>query len=176
MHLGDRDMTGEAGYEGSGPGKWLTIPQAAEYLGVSEPTIYRWMRQGILTYFKVGGGTRFTVECLDAVVEKSTGRREGEVAQGRCAVCGDSRPVPGRLQAVGRLYFRPHRTRFWVLEEALVPVEARTCLVCGHVQMQADLEKLNRLLRKADTMGEGPEDAQPGDNGMEPPEQEPEDA
>ena len=163
-------MTGEGGRESTAPGKWLTIPQAAEYLGVSEPTIYRWMRQGILTYFKVGGGTRFTVECLDAVVEKSTGRREGEVAQGRCAVCGDSSPVPGRLQAVGRLYFRPHRTKFWVLEEALVPVEARTCLVCGHVQMQADLEKLNRLLRKADRMAEDPEGEQ-----AEPSDQEPDD-
>jgi len=169
-------MTSEAGREGAGPGRWLTIPEAAKYLGVSEPTIYRWMRQGILTYFKVGGGTRFTVECLDAVVEKSTGRREGEQAQGRCAVCGDSRPVPGRLQAVGRLYFRPHRTRFWVLEEALVPVEARTCLVCGHVQMQADLEKLGRLLRKADTMGEEPEDEQWPDDAAESPEQEADDA
>ncbi len=169
-------MMGEGERESTAPGKWLTIPEAAEYLGVSEPTIYRWMRQGILTYFKVGGGTRFTVECLDAVVEKSTGRREGELAQGRCAVCGDSSPVPGRLQAVGRLYFRPNRTRFWVLEEALMPVEARTCLVCGHVQMQADLEKLNRLLRKADRMDEQPGGDESNDDQIESGEPEPDDA
>lgn len=125
--------------------EWFTIPQAARYLGVSEPTVYRWMKDGSLSFYKVGNATRFSREGLDAVVEKVTGRKEAVVAQTRCASCGHSVLVDGRLQGAGRLYFKPAHTRFWVLEESLVPVTARVCAACGYVQVHADVEKLGRL-------------------------------
>ena len=34
--------------------KWYSIREAAEYLDVGEPTLYRWMREGKITYRKVG--------------------------------------------------------------------------------------------------------------------------
>lgn len=134
----DRAVVGET--------RWYTIPEAADYLGVSEPTIYRWMKKGLLSFYKVGGSTRFTQEGLDAVVEKTTGRKEAEAAQGRCAACGHNVMVEGRLQTTGRVYFKPAHTRFWTFQESLVPIAARVCTACGHVQLQADADKLSRLL------------------------------
>ena len=127
------------------PSARYTIPEAAAYLGVSEPTIYRWMKDGILSFYKIGNATRFSKESLDALIEKQTGRKEAEAAQGRCAACGHSVLVDGRMQGTGRLYFRPDRTRFWTFQEALVPVRARVCAACGYIQLTADTEKLSRL-------------------------------
>ena len=124
---------------------WLTVPEAAERLGVSEPTVFRWMRSGLLSFYKVGGSTRFTREGLDAVAAKTTGRREAEVSKGRCASCGHGTLLEGRLQGAGKLYFKPERTRFWVFAESLVETRARTCAACGYVQIHADTQKLGRL-------------------------------
>ncbi len=128
--------------------RWYTVPEAAEYLGLSVPTIFRWMRDGRLSFVKIGGATRFTQEGLEAVIEKTTGSMEAEAAAGRCAACGHSVLVEGSVQGTGRLYFRPEKTRFWVFAEALVPIRARVCTACGHIQLRADTEKLNRLVPK----------------------------
>ncbi len=128
------------------PKRWYTVAEAAEYLGVSEPTIFRWMRDGRLSFLKIGGATRFTQEGLEALIEKTTGSAEAEAAAGRCAACGHSVLVEGRLESTGRLYFRPEKTRFWVFAESLVPVRARVCTACGYIQVHADTSKLKRLL------------------------------
>jgi len=125
--------------------EWYSIGEAAEYLGVSQPTIFRWMRNGELSFYKVGGSTRFSREGLDAVIEKTTGRKEAEAAAGRCAACGHNVLVDGRLQGTGRLYFKPQRTKFWVFAESLVGLRARVCGACGFVQISADVKKLRRL-------------------------------
>ena len=125
--------------------RWYTIPEAAEYLGVSEPTLFRWMKAGTLSFHKIGGSTRFTRQGLDAVVEKTTGEKEAQAARGRCASCGNAELVEGRMQGAGKLYFKPSKTRFWVLAESLVETKARVCPVCGCVQLHADVEKLKRL-------------------------------
>ena len=126
--------------------EWMSVSEAAEYLSVSEPTIYRWMREGILSFYKVGGATRFAREGLDAVIEKTTGSKEAEAAAGRCTCCGHGVLVEGRLQSTGRLYFHPQQTRFWVFAESLVPTTARVCVACGHVQLHVDATKLTRLV------------------------------
>ncbi len=125
--------------------RWYSISGAAEYLGVSEPTIYRWMKDGLLSFYKIGGSTRFEREGLDAVIEKTTGLKEAEAAAGRCTSCGHGILIDGRLQGTGRLYFKPDKTRFWVFAESTVNVRARVCAACGFIQMHADTEKLRRL-------------------------------
>ena len=125
--------------------RWYSIPEAAAYLDVSEPTLFRWMKAGTLSFHKVGGSTRFTRQGLDAVVEKTTGEKEGRDAPLRCAVCGNAELVEGRLQGTGKLYFKPAQTKFWVLAESLVETKARVCPACGCVQLHADVEKLGRL-------------------------------
>lgn len=128
--------------------QWYSVGEAAEYLGISEPTLFRWMKQGALSFYKVGGSTRFSRENLDAVVEKSTGSREAQRATERCAACGHHDLIEGRIQGTGRLYFRPAEARFWALEEGLVPTIAKTCAACGYVQMHADTSKLKRLRKR----------------------------
>ena len=125
--------------------RWYSIGEAAKYLDVSEPTLFRWMKAGLISFHKVGGSTRFTREGLDAVIEKTTGRKEAEAAQGRCAACGHSVLIEGRLQGTGKLYFRPGKTRFWVFQESLVPTLAKACAACGYLQLHADTAKLTRL-------------------------------
>jgi len=140
--------------------RWLSVREAAEYLGVSEPTIFRWMKEGLLSFYKIGNATRFSREGLDTVIRKSTGTAEAEAVASRCAACGHAILVDGRIQGAGKLYFRADRSRFWVLEESLVPVRARVCPACGHVQIHADADKLRRLLPGADDNGENTETGQ----------------
>lgn len=130
----------------SQPKRWYTIPEAADYLSVSEPTIFRWMKGGQLSFYKIGGSTRFTQEGLEAVIEKTTGAKEAEAAAGRCAACGHSVLVEGRLRGAGRLYFQPEKTKFWTFQESMVPTLARVCTACGYIQLHAETAKLTRLL------------------------------
>ena len=125
--------------------QWYSVREAAEYLGISQPTVFRWMKDGLLSFYKVGNSTRFSQDSLDAVIEKTTGRKEAEASQGQCVACGHSVLLEGRVQGTGRLYFKPDKTRFWTFEESLVSLRARTCASCGFMQMHADTEKLNRL-------------------------------
>ncbi len=81
-------MVQEDTFQDSGtPKRWFTIKEAADYLGISQPTLFRWMKEGTLSFYKVGGATRFSQEGLDAVIEKSTGEKEAQQAAGRCVAC-----------------------------------------------------------------------------------------
>lgn len=75
---------------GSGPRH--AVRQAVQYLGVGQPTIFRWMKEGLLSFQAAGGSTRFSQEGLEAVIEETRGRKEAEAAAGRCAACGIQRP------------------------------------------------------------------------------------
>ena len=55
--------------------KWLTVKEAAEYIGVAVNTIYVWLREGKLVRYKVGGITRIKVDELDQIMEE--GRENG---------------------------------------------------------------------------------------------------
>lgn len=132
--------------------RWYTIHDAAEYLGVSEPTIFRWMKEGTLSFYKIGGSTRYSREMLDAVIEKTTGSKEAEAAAGRCPACGHTVLIEGTFRGAGKMFFRPNRTKFWTFQEAMVPTAARVCAACGTMQLRADTERLNKLMPKE---GEG---------------------
>ena len=140
------DEKARSGEQAGGQDKrWYSIPEAAEYLEVSEPTLFRWMRDGALSFYKIGGSTRFSKEGLDAVIEKTTGLKEAVAVAGHCAACGHSGLAEGRVQGAGRLYFKPDSTKFWTFKESLVPLKARVCPACGYVQLNADAEKLRTL-------------------------------
>lgn len=124
---------------------WLSITEACEYLQISEQTMFRWMRDGRISYYKVGKSTRFRRDDLDMAVEKVVGKSEGEVMAERCGVCGNSRLVEGTLASLGDVVFRPEKTKFWVWEDSSVPVYAKCCASCGHVQLHADLKKLHKV-------------------------------
>jgi len=125
---------------------WFTIPEAAQYLNVSEPTVYRWMREGKISFYKVGDATRFKKQNLDMVFEKHTGKIEAQYYGARCVACGHTYLVPGKIQAAGNVHFKPARTRFFTLLESIVRLQARVCPRCGFVQVFGDTEKLSRLV------------------------------
>lgn len=52
---------------------YLTIPEASEYLSVSQRTLYRWLRDGKLRCFRVGNITRIAVPDLETFVQQNTG-------------------------------------------------------------------------------------------------------
>lgn len=128
---------------------WYSIREACEYLEVSEQTIFRWMKEGKLTYFKVGDSTRFRQEDLDLMITKFTGEKEAEKHGTKCLACGHSVLVSGRIASTGKVYFKPHKTKFLVLLESLVNLEAKSCPKCGFIQLFADTEKLNKLIKGA---------------------------
>lgn len=136
---------GSANESSSAEPRWYTTSEAAVYLGVSQPTIFRWMKEGTLSFYRIGGSTRFSREGLDAVIEKTTGLKEAEAAAGRCAACGHNVLIHGALQGTGKLYFKPDKTKFWVLADSLVGLDARVCAACGYVQLHADVAKLKKL-------------------------------
>lgn len=127
---------------------WLSVREACEYLAVSEQTIFRWMKEGKLTYFKVGDSTRFRKEDLNLMVTKFTGEKEAEKYGTRCVACGHSVLVPGQIAGTGKVYFKPFKTKFFTLLESNVNLEARSCSKCGFVQIFADTQKLNKLIKK----------------------------
>ena len=45
---------------------WLTVGEAARYLGVSEPTLRKWTDRGDVTAFRTPGGhRRFRLDALE---------------------------------------------------------------------------------------------------------------
>lgn len=50
---------------------WLNVTEAADYLSVSRPTIYRWHKQGLINMYKVGDVVRIKKEDMDNLLEKS---------------------------------------------------------------------------------------------------------
>jgi excisionase family DNA binding protein len=125
--------------------RWLSIKEACEYLDVSEQTIYRWMREGVLTFYKIGDSTKFVREDLDLIVQKHVSFKEAMILSDRCPRCGHFELVEGTVQSTGKVYFRPKKTKFLSMLEPLVSVEARVCPRCGHVLLFANTDKLKAL-------------------------------
>jgi excisionase family DNA binding protein len=60
--------------------KLYTIPEAAEYLGVTRQAVYKWMRQGRLRFVLVGADRRVPESALRAFVKPgSTRPQQGDL-------------------------------------------------------------------------------------------------
>jgi excisionase family DNA binding protein len=130
------------------PKKWFSIKEAAEYLDVGDPTLYRWMRENKITYRKVGDSTRFWQEDLDAVMEVFHSFKDLEKAREVCPVCNHTELVEGKVRTTGLNYFTPHKTKFWTLKDSFVQTSAKMCVRCGAITWFGDLEKLTSLQEK----------------------------
>jgi excisionase family DNA binding protein len=128
--------------------KWFSIPEAADYLDVGEPTLYRWMREGKITYRKVGDSTRFWREDLDAVMQVFHREKDIENVRAVCQTCGHTEVVEGKVRGAGLVYFVPKETRFWTLKDSFVDTTARMCTRCGAVAWFGSTAKLNQLRAK----------------------------
>jgi excisionase family DNA binding protein len=142
-------MPEEAKPQESTPGKrWYTIKDAASYLGVSEQTIYRWMREGSISFHKIGDSTRFLKEDLDGVVDKHVSYKEANSVEEQCQRCGHSELVDGRILSTGQIYFTPKKTKFFTFRTGSVGTSAKVCPRCGFVNLYADVEKLKKITVK----------------------------
>lgn len=133
--------------------QWFGIKAAAEYLDVGEPTLYRWMREGQITFRKVGDSTRFLKEDLDGAVKVHRSKRELERVRGICAVCREEELVEGFVQSTGRIYFKLKNTKFWTLKENNVPTSARLCRNCGAISLFGDVEVVSELIEAQEKDG-----------------------
>jgi excisionase family DNA binding protein len=136
--------------EASPPSKrhWYSIKEAAEYLDVGEPTLFRWMREGKITYRKVGDSTRFWQEDLDAVMEVFHSEKELENVKKVCPLCHLGNLVEGVFRSTGLNYFQPAKTKFWTLQASNIETQAFMCDRCGSISHFGNAQKLSALLEK----------------------------
>ncbi len=125
--------------------KWFSIREAAEYLDVGEPTLYRWMRESKITYRKVGDSTRFWQEDLDSVMEVFHSGKDLDKAREVCPVCRNDDLIEGTVRSTGLNYFSPKKTKFWTLKDSSVATQARMCARCGAIVWFGDTAKLAAL-------------------------------
>lgn len=125
--------------------RWYSIKEAAEYLEVGEPTLYRWMRDQKITFRKIGDSTRFVQEDLDGMVQVFRSARDVGQVQEVCPACNQGELVEGHLQSTGLCYFRPKKTKFWTLKDANIGTRARMCARCGCIVLFGDTAKLAAL-------------------------------
>ena len=125
--------------------KWYSIGEAAEYLDVGEPTLYRWMREGKITFRKVGDSTRFWQEDLDSVMEVFHSAKDADKAREVCPVCHHNEMVEGKVHGTGLNYFVPKKARFWTLRDSFIGTDVRMCTRCGALAWFGDTKKLEAL-------------------------------
>ena len=125
--------------------RWFTIKEAADYLDIGEPTLYRWMREGQITFRKVGDSTRFLQEDLDSAIKVFRCERDLQKVRGKCPACGEEELIDGFVQSTGRLYFKLKEARFWTLKENNVPTTAGLCQRCGAISLFGDLSAVEQL-------------------------------
>ena len=133
------------GNKETGKTKWYSIQEAAEYLDVGEPTLYRWMRDGKLTYRKVGDSTRFWQEDLDSVMQVFHSTKDLDKVGEVCPVCRHDELIEGQVRSTGLNYFTPKKSKFWTLKDSFVATKAKMCARCGAIVWFGDLVKLAAL-------------------------------
>jgi excisionase family DNA binding protein len=131
--------------------KWFSIKEAAEYLDVGEPTLFRWMRDGKITYRKVGDSTRFFQEDLDAVMEVFHSQKDRDNVKKVCSLCHGTDLVEGVYRTTGLNYFQPKKTKFWTLKASNVDTLAYMCRTCGAISLFGNVKQLEELLQKPAT-------------------------
>src|SRR5215831_4273779 len=128
--------------------KWFSIKEAAEYLDVGEPTLYRWMRENKITYRKVGDSTRFWQEDLDSVMEVFHSGKDLDKAREVCPVCRHDELVVGKVRSTGLNYFSPAKTKFWTLKDSFISTTAKMCASCGAIIWFGEVSKLGTLKKQ----------------------------
>lgn len=129
--------------------EWFSIKEAAQYLSIGEPTLYRWMRDGKITYRKVGDSTRFLNEDLDAFIQVFPSKREAEKVKQVCPVCHHDDIVTGKFRSTGLNYFRPKKSKFWSMRDSNIKTMAVMCQKCGAITHFGDSAKLEKLVARA---------------------------
>jgi excisionase family DNA binding protein len=78
----------------------MDIRQAAEYLGISGDTLYRYASEGFVPAFKLGNRWRFKKSLLDAWMDEKSGVKP-QTATGIAVVNPDQKKPAGRTRRLG---------------------------------------------------------------------------
>ncbi len=127
---------------------WFSLKEAAEYLSIGEPTLYRWMKDKRITFRKVGDSTRFLKEDLDSIIEIHPSTKDSEKVFRCCPICHHDELIDGTVQSTGRSYFKPNKTKFWVMKESIIGINALMCTKCGTLTLLADTKDLKELIKE----------------------------
>ncbi len=128
--------------------KWYTIKEAAKYLSIGEPTLYRWMRDGKITFRKIGDSTRFLREDLDSFVQVFPSDKDLEKVKEICPVCHGTEVIQGLFRTTGLNYFKPVKSKFWSMKDSNIKTHAVMCLQCGAITHFGDVKKMNSLMTR----------------------------
>jgi excisionase family DNA binding protein len=115
-------------FEETEPGDLLDFTQALEVLGVSRPTLYRWIHQRKIKAFKAGKQWRFQREDLEAVLEEAS--PASDRARGDLAAMAEAlgmAPVDGAQEAALELIAAAARRK--ATDVHLNPTEDGGCKV-----------------------------------------------
>ena len=123
--------------------EWLTIAEACKYLEISEQTMFRWMRSGKITYYKVGKSTRFKKEDLDKAIERVASKSFIPEDPTICHICGNTELISGSLSALGEIVFKPEKSKFSIWKDSSISVKALCCTKCGNITLQGQLEDID---------------------------------
>lgn len=107
------------------------------------------MREGLITYRKIGDSTRFLQEDLDGHVQIFRSVKDVENVQEFCPVCHHTELIRGRVQSTGLNYFYPEKTKFWTFNTSHIETQARLCTRRGAVTWFGDKTKLAGIKKAA---------------------------
>lgn len=128
--------------------KWFSIKDAAKYLSIGEPTLYRWMRDKKITFRKIGDSTRFLKEDLDSFVQIVPSEKDIDQVKEICPVCHHDELVNGDFRTTGLNYFKPKKSKFWSFTSSFIKSQAKMCLKCGNIIVFGDVSKLQKIENK----------------------------
>src|SRR4051794_5262184 len=96
--------------------RWYSIQEAAAFLEITEPTLYRWMREKKITYRKVGDSTGFWREDLDAVMQVFNSERSVKEARKVCPICRSDEVDECIYSSPGLTFLQPMKTQLGALK------------------------------------------------------------
>ena len=65
----------------------------------------------------------------------------------KCLRCGSTNLKPGAFQSTGKIYFRAKDAKLVTVLTSGVPIDAKVCLDCGHVELIVDAEKVRSVAK-----------------------------
>jgi ribosomal protein S27AE len=104
------------------------------------------MRDGKITYRKIGDSTRFLREDLDSFVQVFPSKKDISRVREVCPVCHNTELVHGVFRTTGLNYFRPEKAKFWTVKDTNIKTSAMMCIKCGAITHFGDIEKLRSIL------------------------------
>jgi hypothetical protein len=107
--------------------------------------LYRWMREGKVTFRKVGDSTRFWQEDLDSVMQVFHSDKDISKTREVCPVCRHDELVEGDFRSTGVVHFHPKKTKFWTLTGSAIPAIGKMCVRCGAIAWFGDSAQLAEL-------------------------------